>query len=319
MDPLTQALLSRWEWRPEVLVVLVPLGVLYIRGWCLLRRQSTKGKLATWLRLIAYLSGLFVMALSLISPIDRLGGQLFFMHMIQHLLIIMIAAPLIWLGGPFPFMLWSLPVQPRRRIAKLFTRTSSFRRALAAATRPGIAWLTFITVYLGWHDAHLYNLALRFAWVHDLEHITFFLAAMLYWWHVIGGAPHIHGRFPGWARMAYLVATIPPNMAIGVAIAFSTEVIYTYYNSVPPIWGLTVLQDQMLGGAIMWIPGSMMFIVATLIILATMFRDKNIDSPMERPGWDSEDAMIAPGLEHRLVQNKWKKLASNRVKVVDVP
>jgi cytochrome c oxidase assembly factor CtaG len=170
-------------------------------------------------------------------------------------------------------MLWSLPSSPRRRVAGLFRRDARFRRTLAAATRPGIAWLTFIVVYLGWHDSTAYNTALFVPWVHDIQHITFFAAAMLYWWHVVGAAPHIHSRFPGWARLAYLIGTVPPNMMVGVSIAFAGEVIYTYYLTVPHTWGFTALEDQMLSGAIMWIPGSMMFLMAALVVLALLFRE----------------------------------------------
>ncbi|MCC6166814.1 MAG: cytochrome c oxidase assembly protein [Caldilineaceae bacterium] len=313
MHPLAQALLSTWEWRLEILVVLVPLGVMYTLGWRRLRQQSSYRKLATWPRLAAYLGGLVVLAISLLSPIDRLGSQLFFMHMLQHMLSIMIAAPLLWLGEPFPIMLWAMPAPLRLWVAGLFARRSPFRRAFAAATRPGVTWLVFITVYLGWHDANAYNAALYYRWVHDIQHITFFLAAMLYWWPVVGAAPHIHGRFPGWARMAYLLATVPPNMLVGVSIAFASHVIYTYYLSVPRIWGFTALQDQMISGAIMWIPGSMMFIMVALLILALLFREKGQPLPGAPADWDSDEAMIAPGLEHRVVQNRWRKAQRERV------
>src|SRR5690554_2003244 len=105
MHPLTRALLSNWELRPEILAVIVPLGLLYFLGWQRLRRQSAHHRLATGLRLASYLSGLGIIAIALMSPIDRLGGQLFFMHMIQHLLFMMFAAPLLWLAQPFPIAL----------------------------------------------------------------------------------------------------------------------------------------------------------------------------------------------------------------------
>lgn len=316
MHPLAQALLGPWEWRPEVLAVLITLGVMYTLGWQRLRRRSTQRRLATRLRLASYLGGLLIIAASLMSPIDILGSQLFFMHMVQHTQVIMFAAPLLWLANPFPFMLWALPSAPRLWVAGLFMRDSSFRRMLAAATRPGVSWLTFIIVYLGWHDATAYNAALTYSWVHDIQHITFFGAAMLFWWHVIGAAPRIHGHFPGWARMAYLIAAVPPNMLVGLSIAFSSEIIYTYYLSVPRIWGFTTLEDQMLSGAIMWIPGSMMFIIAALVVLATLFYKE--DQPLPEAGenghsWDSDESMIAPGLEHRVTQNRWRRIQAERL------
>ena len=133
---------------------------------------------------------------------------------------------------------------------------------------------------------------------------------MLYWWHVIGAGPKIHGRFPIWGRIGYLIGTIPPNMLAGVAIAFSGTVIYTYYESIPRIWGFTTLQDQMLGGVIMWIPGSMMLLDRCLILLATQF--KKGEEPLHASDWDSDEAMVAPGLEHRVIQNRWRELEKPR-------
>lgn len=298
MHPLIQALLSPWEWRPVIVLVLLTLGVLYTTGWRRLRRRGSLGRgIATKPKLIAYWAGLAVLATALMSPIDFMGGQLFFMHMIQHLLTMMIAAPLLWLANPFPFMVWGLPVPLRVRVTELFRRDALFRRTLASMTRPAVAWMLFLAVYLGWHEPVLYNLALRRDWVHDLQHISFFAVAMLYWWHVIGAAPRIHGRFPVWARMGYLIGTIPLNMAAGVAIAFSGVVLYTYYESVPNIWGVTTLQDQMLGGVIMWIPGSMMFLLAAIILLATQFGRG--EAPLGRPPAAGDDGPpVLPGEQH---------------------
>jgi cytochrome c oxidase assembly factor CtaG len=319
MHPLARALLSSWELRPDILAVIVPLGVLYFLGWRRLRRQSVQRKLATGLRLASYLSGLGIIAISLMSPIDRLGGQLFFMHMIQHMLFMMLAAPLLWLAEPFPIVLWGLPAGARHSVSSLFMRDALFRRALARVTAPGASWLLFITIYLGWHDSNAYNAALYYDWVHDLQHITFFAAAILYWWPVIGAAPHIHARFPGWAKLPYLIGTVPPNMFVGVSIAFASQVRYSYYESVPRFWGFTAMQDQQISGAIMWIPGSMMFIMAALIVLAGLFsKEKSRPGPV-RADWDTEDAMIAPGLEDRIIQNRWRKAAGSSSRDISQP
>jgi putative membrane protein len=278
MHPLARALFSAWELRPEVLAVLIPLGVVYMLGWHNLRQQSSSRKLATWPRLAAYWGGLFIIAVSLLSPIDRLGGQLFFMHMIQHKLAVMFAAPLLWLANPFPVMLWALPWTVRQQVGGLFTRNSLVRRALTTFTQPGVTWLVFVAIYVGWHDSKAYNAALSYDWVHDIQHISFLLAALLYWYPVIGAAPRLARRLPSWGKIIYLVGTVPPNMLLGVSIAFASDVIYTYYNSVPRIWGFTVMQDQQISGAIMWIPGSMMFLMAALFILGRLFYYKGGES-----------------------------------------
>lgn len=267
MSPLFRALFSAWEWRPFVSLLLGGLTTLYLLGWLRLRRQRVNSRLATRWRLGAYLSGMAILALALMSPIDILGGQLLFMHMIQHKLTVMAAAPLLWLGNPFPIGLWGLPGPLRKTVATLFTHRSWFRQALTAVTAPGVTWLVFIVVYIGWHDPNLYNLALRVDWVHDLQHITFFVAALLFWWPVVGAAPHLHQRFSPWVAIAYLMLAVVPNAIAGVVIANSSSLIYTYYASAPRIWGFTTLQDQATGGMIMWIQGSEMLMQAALIVL----------------------------------------------------
>lgn len=320
MHPLVGALLSRWEFRPEIVIVLVTFGVLYSLGWMRLRQQRhTESKLATKRRLLCYLGGLIVLAISLMSPIDRLGTQLFFMHMIQHLLSIMIAAPLLWLGDPFPIMVWGMPRRARRVVSRVLSGRLPGRTLLVAVTKPGLSWLIFIAVYLGWHDQNAYGLALTHAWIHDVQHLTFFAVAMLFWWHVIGAAPHLHKTLPAWGRMAFLLATIPPNMLTGVAIAFANQPIYSYYETVPRIWGFTVMEDQMASGIVMWIPGSMMFLVGALIIAAQLLKGPDGSAPLSVKDLSDESVMIAPGLEHRVIQNRWRRLQESKVQTSDVP
>lgn len=284
MNPLIQALFGPWELRPAIVLSLLIAAALYTIGWRRLRaRRSGQSSLANGWRLAAYLGGLLLVAIALLSPIDILGGQLFFMHMIQHLLTIMVAAPLLCLANPFPVILWGLPRASRRRVARLFMAHSPLPNALRAVTHPGVAWLVFLCVYLGWHEPSFYNLALRREWVHDVEHITFFAAALLYWWHVVGNGPRLHPRMPLWARIAYLLGAIPPNAITGAVIAFGASVIYTYYESIPRIWRVSLLDDQMWGGIIMWIPGSMMYIIFALIALSQMVRaQREPSAPGER-------------------------------------
>jgi cytochrome c oxidase assembly factor CtaG len=303
MHPLVRALLSSWEWRLDVLAVLVPLGLLYTIGWLRLRARSTQDRFAAKNRLVAYASGWVLVVTALMSPLDRLGDQLFFVHMIQHMLLTMFAAPLFLLGNPFPMVLWGLPEGWRQRIASLFTRDSRFRRILALATRPIVAFALYVIMLVGWHDPVLYSLAQGRSWIHDLEHVSFFGSALLYWWHIIGAGPRLHGRFPILARMAYLLGIIPFNMITGVSIAFAQEPVFPHYLTVPRIWGFTLMQDQMLGGAIMWIQGSEMQIVIAVIVLGLSFRKRKRTPPGEL--LDGEEN---PGA----TPNKWRELALAR-------
>ncbi len=312
MHPLVQALLSTWDWRIDVTVLLSILGTLYVTGWIRLRRRSNYRQLATRRRLAAYLSGLATLALALMSPIDRLGGQLFFIHMIQHKLEIMVAAPLICLANPFPFMLWGMPAPLRRWFAGLFRLQSPIRRGLAKATGPGLSWFIFIVFYIGWHDPALYNWALVNSTVHDIQHLTFFASAMLFWWHITNAAPHIHGHAEVWGRLAMLIGVIPPQVITGVVIATASEVVYTYYASIPRFWGVSVLADQAIGGMIMWTLSSEMIIWGVVFLLNSLFK-KEPAGPPPISEWDHEEAMIAPGLEARALQNRWRKVAEARL------
>ncbi len=306
MHPLLRALFSAWDWRLDVSVVLLTFAILYTTGWWRLRRLG-KRKLANRKRLVAYWGGLITLAIALMSPVDPLGGQLFFMHMLQHMTTIMVSAPLLWLGAPFPFLLWGLPPTVRKRVGGLFAQGSPVHAGLQLITQPAFVWLMFIVVYAGWHDPNLYNLALWYGWVHDLQHLTFFATAMLFWWLVIGAAPHIN-RPPIWGRLVMVVGVIPINMAIGVVIATSSEVLYSYYASVPRIWGFTLLADQSIAGVIMWTSGSEMLVLAIIFLIAGAMRGTDKKPPAPVTGWDRDAAMIAPGLEHRALQNKWQRL-----------
>ena len=284
MDSFFRAILQSWEWRGEIILVLGGAGAIYILGWSQIRRRQrpdhSQRALATFWRLGAYLTGLAALGAALMSPLDSLGGQLFSMHMLQHLVLVMIAPPLLWLANPFLFLLWGTPrpvrSTPRRgvrgSIGRLLNRRARFRQALRWATTPLMALLLFMICLWGWHIPAAYEAALRHDWVHDLEHLTFFVTAMLYWQCVLGAAPHLH-RFSRGARLLMLLATVPFNIALGMIIALADKPIYGHYLTVLRLWGVTVMQDQMLSGFIMAAPGSMMYLIAALVLAGQILRE----------------------------------------------
>jgi putative membrane protein len=295
MDPILSALLLSWDWRVEVGAILILAGSLFTWGWRRIRRRhASQYPLATGWRLAAYLGGLGILGLALMSPIDVLGGQLFFMHMVQHLLLVMIAPPLLLLANPLPFFMWGLPARARRRVGRLLSRGSTLRRGLHTLAAPGLVWMAFVAVFLGWHDPNAYNAALSSDLIHDLEHMTFFGTAMLFWWLVIGAGPRLRSLSRG-IRIALLLVTVPVNMAAGVVIAFAGQPIYSYYTTVPRLWGISVMQDQMISGVIMWIPGSMMFILAALILISRLVQAEAEKEPLPESEWATDESMIAPG------------------------
>jgi cytochrome c oxidase assembly factor CtaG len=272
MDTLVRALLS-WEWRVDVLLVILTLATLYFLGWRRLRQRQQP--LANKWRLASYAGGMLVIAIALMSPIDVLGTQLFWVHMVQHLLLVMVAPPLLFLGSPFPVGVWGLPRTGRLMIGRLLNRRSLLRNGLDRLSSPVIVWFVFVSLLWGWHEPAAYDAALRYEWVHDLEHLCFFGIGMLYWWRLTGAAPFFSRRLSPVQKILYALSVVPPNMIVGVVLSFAGQPTYTHYQTVPRISDLSVLEDQHFGGLIMWIPGSMMYIMVALYYLFRMLDGEN--------------------------------------------
>ena len=243
------------------------LGTAYTTGWWRLRGQGAR--IARRWQLGSYLAGLGIICLALLSPIDSFGSVLFFIHMIQHKLLTMVAPPLLLLADPLPMILWGLPKNARRHVGRLLTRHSPVRRGLWALTWMPMAWLVFVVNLWGWHHPTAYQAALRNEVLHDLEHLSFFLAALLFWWPVTDPAPRVHGHIPYGLRIVYVVAAAFQNTALGFLIAVSDRVLYPYYTTTPRLWGMSPAYDQALGGGIMS-EGGMMHVVTVLVLIARM-------------------------------------------------
>lgn len=299
---MTNALLLSWDLRPEIILTLGLAAAVYLVGWRRLRAlpgprpvgadRTGHSPLAAGWKLATYWGGLATIAIALMSPIDILSSQLFFMHMIQHLLLTMVAVPLLLIGNPFPVLVWGLPKRTRRGVSGLLNERSTFRKVLAKVTSPGIVWLLYVSALIGWHDPKMYDLALRNQFVHDLEHLSFFITTMLLWWHVLGVAPRFHRTMSVGLRLIYTISVVPVSVIIGVAIAFATQPIYTYYLEVPRLMGLSVLEDQMISGILMWIPGSEMFFWAALIVLTQIVKEDEKKKTESRAAWTVDEPVV---------------------------
>lgn len=278
MDPALSVILLSWAWQPEIILTLGLAVVIHLVGRWRLTQQRGAQRISPW-RSVSYLSGVAVIWVALMSPIDVLSDQFFYMHMVQHLLLVMIAPPLLLLADPMFMMLWGLPRGLRLEVGRLLRPDATFRRVARSLTTPGLVWLYYVAVLIGWHEPRAYDLTLQSELAHNLEHLMFFGTAMLFWWHVIGCAPHIHRRLSRGVRIGYVLSAVPPTALTGIALSFATEPTYQHYTTVPRLGSMTALQDQMLGGVIMWIPGSMMFLVAALVLLARAIRDQERQEP----------------------------------------
>jgi len=194
------------------------------------------------------------------------------------------------MANPSPPFLGALPDRERRvtagacrRLLRWLTADSPASRVARKISGPGTAWVLYVLTFFAWHDGNAYSLALRLESVHRLEHLTFIGAAFLFWWHVTGAAPRIHPKPAQWMRVGYVLAMIPPNMLLGVALSFAETPIYPFYETVPRLFGLSVMDDQVWGGLIMWIPGSMMYVIAALVLLARLLTNAERQTHARRP------------------------------------
>jgi cytochrome c oxidase assembly factor CtaG len=215
---------SAWVWRPAVLIPLCALGALYVRGWWRLRRAPrTRGAAPAW-RLAAYLAGLASVVLALCSPLELLSELSFTAHMVQHQLLLMTAPPLLLLAEPFPMVLWGLPPRPRRRVGALVARPGPVRSVLRTLTWMPVAGGLYTLTLWGWHYPLAYEAALRFPVLHDVEHLTFFGTAVLFWWPIVNPAPRLRRLTTGvmyGARIGYLILATAQNTLLGAVLGLA--------------------------------------------------------------------------------------------------
>ena len=280
MDTTLKAFLTSWNWRPDVIMVVATLGSVYVAGWWRLWKQGAR--IARGWRLALYGAGLVTICLALLSPIDTFGSFLFTMHMVQHELLVMVAPLLLLLADPLPVILWGLPRRLRAVIGRLLIRGAPFRRILQAGTWMPVSWLLHVMTLWVWHYPAMYEASLRNEFVHDAQHLSFFLTGILLWWPIVNPAPRVHGLVAYGFRIAYVLLAALQNTMLAALIALTERVLYPYYTAVPRLWGLTPLQDQITGGLIMWIPGGMMYVITTLVLVARMLdREEQITRQRE--------------------------------------
>jgi cytochrome c oxidase assembly factor CtaG len=254
-----------WSFEPLVVLPVVVTAVLYARGWRTASRRMPDrfGNR----HLVATLAGLESILLALSSPLDGLSAQLLQAHMIQHLLLMVVAPPLLWLGAPVVPLFLGLPKSVRRPVAQALT-LPLVRGVGHVLTGPIVSWVAFVVAFWAWHTPALYDLALRSDWWHHVEHACFLVTAGLFWRHVIlpwpGASP-----WPRWAMIPYLALADLQNSALAAILTFSDRVIYPAYGALPRMWGFSPLEDQAMAGVIMWVPGSVAFLLPVLWLVAT--------------------------------------------------
>jgi len=263
MSPTTEAILSSWSFQPQIALALVASLVLYLRGWFILHRSASKrfpvGR--AW----AFTGGLAAFWLAIASPLDAFSGLLLSAHMVQHLLLMSVAPPLILLGAPLLPLLRGLPRKFARDGVGPFLVWPKLRRVGNALTHPVICWIAMAITLCAWHVPAAFDLALRSPAWHKVEHACFFGASLLFWWPVVRPFPS-RPHWPLWSVPLYLLAADLLNTSLSAILTFSDHVLYRYYLHVPRLFGTTALIDQSSAGVIMWVPGSLVFLVPAALI-----------------------------------------------------
>ena len=271
MDVTVRDLLLTWTWRPDVVTVLGGSAIAYVVGWRRLRRRDARA--VSWWRLTAYLGGIGALALALLSAIDWLGSLLFFVHMIQHEVLMMAAPPLLLLGDPLPVVLWALPPEWRRAAAQVLAPGARVRRLLRTITWMPVTWPLFVVTLWGWHTPAAYEASLGSEFVHNIQHVSFFTAALLFWWPLINPAPRLHGHIHHALRVVYAVPAAFQSQLLGLILAFfSTRALYPHYEAVPRLWGFSALQDQTAAGLLMMQVEGLVYLAVVLLQVAALLR-----------------------------------------------
>ena len=262
---------AEWHWRRDVLLFLSFFAAVYVRGWLRLKRQNVHA-VQNW-QLAHYVLGLTAIGTSLLSPVDALASVSLSMHMVQHLLLLMVSPLLVLLADPFVHCLWGVPKKLRYGIGRLFVRRSIFRSVIWGLTLMPVTWPLYVLNLWAWHSPVLYQLALREPGVHDAEHVLFFFTALLFWWPIVNPSPRLHGQISYGYRITYLVAATLQNTLLGMAISIPERVLYPFYATVPQLRALAPIDDQALGGGIMWVSGHM-YLIPILVLIAKLAKQE---------------------------------------------
>src|SRR5262245_31930801 len=222
METISNSLLGSWELNPSVLVPAIVLAVLYARGWLQLHRRAPHR--FGFSQFTAFVAGLVTVVFALCSPLHTFAGWLLIVHMIQHLLLMMVAPPLILWGAPYLPLLSGLPRQFSINGLGPFLSSKVLRRIARFVSHPIFCWSAFISVNVAWHVPALYELALRSPCWHRVEHFSFLSTALLFWLPVIQPRPWVV-RTPRWTILPYLILADFQNTALSAFLVFYERVV----------------------------------------------------------------------------------------------
>lgn len=262
--------LSAWHVEPALAALLTLAATGY--GWAAVEAARRGHGLPGW-QVAAFSGGIVSLAVALLGPPSHYAGVAFSAHMVQHLLLIQLAAPLLVLGRPLPLLVRVLPQPVARRVIRTTVGRASVRRLLRVGFHPMTATLAFNGSVIVWHLAPLYEAAVRSPLVHEVEHLAFFGTALLFWTALIDPPPGTPRPTPGAALLALFTTWMVSDL-LGATLTLAREPLYPLYAAASQPWGLTAGDDQRIGGLVMWVGGGLYYAAIMVGILAAAARPR---------------------------------------------
>ena len=254
---------SAWSLDPGIVFPLILTALVYFRGAKTFRGVSSRQRIYFW-------TGWFLLCVALLSPLHPLGEALFSAHMAQHELLMVAVAPLFVLARPLVALLWGLPFAWRRALGKWSKRTAILR-TWGLLAHPMTAWSVHAAALWLWHIPRFFQATLDNDWIHSAQHVSFLGTALLFWWSLF----YAHGKVRYGSSVLYLFTTAVHTSILGALLTFSSTIWYPVYTATTSNWGLTPLEDQQVGGLIMWIPAGLVYVIGGLILFAEWLRESD--------------------------------------------
>jgi putative membrane protein len=275
-----------WSLPVPMTLVLVLVAFVYARGWFRFRK-AVPNAISVW-QLSAFMSGLFSLWIALGSPLAAFDHYLLSIHMVEHVLLMTVAPPLILLGAPVRSFLHGFPQRFVRWARGLFLRWPPVQGLGRILTHPVLCWLAAMVTLVGWHVPAVFALALKSHSWHEVEYACFFATGLLFWWPVVQPWPSV-ARWPRWCIPLYLFLATLPCDALSAFLAFCDRVVYSSYLSAPRLLNISPLQDQECAGALMWVCATFIYLIPAVVVTIQILsppRTHLAEQP-KRPGRES--------------------------------
>jgi cytochrome c oxidase assembly factor CtaG len=263
MSDAVQQIFADWSIPVWLTLTILVTAAVYLRGWLAIRK--TRLAQFSGLRISSFLAGLGVLWLAIGSPMDGFSDALLSAHMVEHLLLMSAVPPLLLWGLPVVPLLRGLPALLRRFVLGPILRVSMLRRFVRWLVTPVVAWLAMNLTFLAWHIPAAYDFALEHENWHAVEHLCFLGSSMLFWWCILRPWPASRQQRT-WGILLYLVSADIVNTVLSALLAFCGRPVYKYYLDHANPFQVAPLDDQVLGAVIMWVIGSLLFLVPAMLI-----------------------------------------------------